>query len=197
MTQANPALDPFFAKRKTWVREFEVLRAIMLDSPLTEEMKWGKPCYCFDGSNVVILYGLKDYCGLGFFKGALLDDPENILHQQGEHSQAVRLIRFASVAEIRRLSPVVRAYIAQAIAIERAGLKIDFKEKHALVFPTELLEKFDADPAFEAAFKALTPGRQRGYVLHFSGAKQATTRVARIAKMAPGIMAGKGMNDRH
>jgi uncharacterized protein YdeI (YjbR/CyaY-like superfamily) len=196
MPQPNPALDPVFAARKTWRQELLALRAILLDSPLCEEMKWGKPCYGFEGSNVAILYGMKAYCGLGFFKGALLEDPSGVLHQQGEHSQAVRLMRFTTATEIARQAPIIRAYIAQAIAVEKAGLKIDFKEKHALVFPPELLEKFARAPEFEAAFKALTPGRQRAYCLHFSGAKQAATRAARIEKSTQDILDGKGWNER-
>lgn len=196
MPQPNPGLDPFFAARKTWGPEFLALRAILLDSPLTEALKWGKPCYGFEGRNVAILYGMKAYCGLGFFKGALLDDPLGVLHQQGEHSQALRLMRFTAATEIARQAPVIRTYVAQAIAVEKAGLKIDFKAKHELVFPAELLEKFARAPEFEAAFKALTPGRQRAYTLHFSGAKQAATRAARIEKSTQDILDGKGWNER-
>lgn len=196
MTQANPALDRVFAKRKTWAAEFQALRDILLDSPLNEEMKWGKACYCFDGSNVAILFALKAYCGVGFFKGALLTDPKGVLHSQGEHSQAMRLMRFTDASDVEAAAPVLRSYITEAIALEKSGAKIAFKEKDALVFPDELLAQFQSDPALEAAFKALTPGRQRGYVLHFSGAKQSATRVSRIEKARAGILAGKGMNDR-
>jgi uncharacterized protein YdeI (YjbR/CyaY-like superfamily) len=195
MGAPNPAVEPNFTNRKTWAAEFNALRQIMLDSPLIEERKWGKPCYSFEGGNVAILYAMKAYCGVGFFKGALLSDPQQVLHQQGAHSQAVRLMRFGDEAEVARLAPVLLRYIAEAIALEKAGAKIDFKEKHALVFPGELTAAFAENPMFEAAFMALTPGRQRGYVLHFSAAKQAATRTARIEKARAGVMAGKGMND--
>ncbi len=195
MSKVKPTIAELL-KQPHWHAERKALRAILVDSPLSEEVKWGKLCYTFEGSNVAIFYGLKDYCGVGFFKGALMKDPKKVLHRQGEHSQAVRLIRFTSAAQIEELAPVVRAYIQQAVEIEKAGLKIDFKEKNELVFPDELNAKMKADKAFKAAFLALTPGRQRGYVLSISAAKQAATRVARVEKFVPRILAGKGMNDR-
>ncbi|MFT6452906.1 MAG: hypothetical protein ACJA06_002412 [Halocynthiibacter sp.] len=180
----------------TWHEERIVLRDLILSSGLIEEIKWGKLCYTFEGSNVAIFYGLKAYCGIGFFKGALLSDPHGALYSQGKNSQAVRMFRFTDVEQIAEAAPIIRAYLAEAIEIERSGRKIDFTQKDALEFPQELLDRFAKDPAFEAAFKALTPGRQRGYNLHFSGAKQSATRHARIEKCAGRIMDGKGMQDR-
>ncbi|MGH1332175.1 MAG: YdeI/OmpD-associated family protein [Paracoccaceae bacterium] len=179
-----------------WHEERIMLRDLILSSGLIEEIKWGKLCYTFEGNNVAIFYGLKAYCGIGFFKGALLSDPHGVLYSQGKNSQAVRMFRFTDTAQIEAAAPIIRAYLAEAIEIERSGQKIDFKQKHALEFPQELLDWFAQDPAFEAAFKALTPGRQRGYNLHFGGAKQSATRRARIEKCAGRIMEGKGMQDR-
>ena len=195
MTPVPPKVGALLDQAK-WHEERKKLRAILLACPLTEEVKWGKLCYTFQKSNVAIIYGLKEYCGLGFFKGSLLKDPEGILHQQGEHSQAARLLRFTDVGDIAKMEPIVKAYILEAIEVEKAGLKVDFKEKHELVFPDELIDRFDADPDFRAAFEALTPGRRRGYNLYFSAPKQSRTRVARIEKSVPRILAGKGMQDR-
>lgn len=196
MTGKNPKIDAYLDTPGNWRNEMRALRAILVDCALTEELKWGKPCYTHDGSNVVILFALKDYCGLGFFKGALLRDDQGILHRQGKNSQAVRLIRVTSVAEIVNMQDTLKAYIQQAIDVEKAGLKIDFKEKHELVFPEELQSRLNADPALKAAFTALTPGRQRAYNLYFSAPKQSKTRALRIAKHVDRILAGKGMNDR-
>ena len=196
MNEMNPKVDAYLSKAKTWREETRALRRILLDCGLTEELKWGKPCYTFQKSNVVIIFGLKDYCGLGFFKGSLLDDPKGILARQGEHSQAVRLIRFTNVPEIAEMESISKAYIQNAIEVEKAGLKVDFKEKHELVFPAELQKRLDEDATFKAAFAALTPGRQRAYNLHFSAPKQSKTRESRIDKHLPKILKGKGMNDR-
>lgn len=195
MSETQAKVDALLAQ-ENWHEERKALRDIILSSDLVEEIKWGKLCYTFEGSNVAIFYGLKAYCGIGFFKGALLSDPQGVLHSQGKNSQAVRMFRFTDVEQIAAAAPIIRAYLAEAIAIEKSGAKIDFKEKDALEFPQELLDWFAEDPAFEAAFKALTPGRQRGYNLHFSGAKQSATRCSRIEKALPRIMDGKGLQDR-
>ncbi|MSU88007.1 hypothetical protein GE300_00055 [Rhodobacteraceae bacterium 2CG4] len=189
-------LDPYFDKAKTWAEERRRLRAILLEFPLTEELKWRQPCYTHDGANVVILYAMKDCVGLGFLKGALIDDPAGVLVAPGKNSQAARQIRFRSLGEIDKKEPVLRAIIDSAIAVQKAGLKVDFKARRALVYPDELRAKMDADPDFKAAFEALTPGRQRGYVLHISDAKQSATRARRVERHAPRIFAGKGMHDR-
>ncbi|MFK7800103.1 MAG: DUF1801 domain-containing protein [Anaerolineae bacterium] len=191
----NPKVDQYLSGVKKWREEMEALRTIILGSPLSEDLKWGQPCYTFQKSNVLILYGLKDYCGLGFFKGALLKDRSEILHQQGKNSQAVRLIRLTTVEEIAEMGPIIKAYIDEAIGLEKAGIKIDFKEKNELVFPEELLKKIDEDAALKTAFEALTPGRQRGFNLYFSAPKQSKTRVARIEKYTQRILDGKGIHD--
>jgi uncharacterized protein YdeI (YjbR/CyaY-like superfamily) len=196
MTKASPKIDALFARATTWIPERAALRALLLDTPLDEDMKWGKACYGWKGANVAILFAMKDRFGLGFFKGALMSDPHGRLTRMGEHSQAMRLFSLRDSGHISEMEPVLRAYIDEAIAIETAGLKVDFREKHDLVLPDELLGEFATQPALKAAFDALTPGRQRGYVLHFSGAKQAATRTARIKKHSDRILAGKGMNDR-
>ncbi len=189
-------LDRYFRYTKTWRAEKQRLRAILLDFPLTEELKWRQPCYTFQGANVVILGAFKQTCDLGFFKGSLLDNPHGLLIPPGPHSQASRQLRFTSVQEIEEKEPIIRATLQNAIEVERAGLKVDFREKSELVFADELLAKMEADPDFKAAFEALTPGRQRGYNLFFSAAKQSKTRAARIEKHAARILEGKGMHDR-
>lgn len=196
MTEPKRRLDPYFDKAKTFAQEQRRLRAILLDYPLAEELKWRQPCYTFEGGNVVILHAMKDYCGLGFLKGALIDDPEGVLVAPGKNSQAARQMRFANMEEINAREPVLRAIIQSAIAVQKAGLKVEFKAKRELVYPEELQAKLDVDPAFRAAFEALTPGRQRGYVLHISDAKQSETRVNRIEKHVPRILDGKGIHDR-
>ena len=196
MSETNPKVDAYFRKAKTWRAELEKLRAIALDSPLTEEFKWSKPCYTFAGSNLVVLFALKETCAIGFLKGALLKDARGILLKPGENSQSNRWAKFTDLQEITKLEPVLKAYIKEAIAAEKAGLKIDFKEKHELVFPEELKKKLAKDAAFSAAFTALTPGRQRGYNLFFSGATQSATRAARIEKCLPQILKGRGLHDR-
>ena len=189
-------LDRYFQHTKDWRAEKQRLRAILLDFPLTEELKWRQPCYTFQGANVVILGGFKQTCDLGFFKGSLLDNPHGLLIPPGPHSQASRQLRFTSVQEIEEKEPIIRATLQNAIEVERAGLKVDFREKSELVFADELLAKMEAAPDFKAAFEALTPGRQRGYNLFFSAAKQSKTRSARIEKHAARILEGKGIHDR-
>ena len=196
MKRTNPKVDAYLKKAKKWREEMQKLRAILLDSPLMEELKWGKPCYTFEKGNVAILYGLKESCALGFLKGALLKDAKGILIKPGENSQSGRWIKFTSVQAITGMKPVLKAYIQEAIAAEKAGLKVDFKEKHELVFPIELQNRLDKNPALKAAFAALTPGRQRGYNLYFSGAKQSQTRESRIEKCLPQILRGRGLHDR-
>ena len=191
-----PNLDQYFLDTKNWPMEKRRLREVLLDFPLSEELKWRAPCYTFQGANVAIIFGMKGSCGLGFFKGALLDDRRGVLIPPGKNTQAARRIHFTSVREIDEKEATLRAIIRDAIEVERAGLKVDFKARNELVFPEELLQKFGKDPDFKAAFKALTPGRQRGYNLFFTGAKQSKTRVARIEKHMARIFEGKGMHDR-
>lgn len=183
-------------KVHTWPAELAALRTILLDTELTEEVKWKVPCYTVQGSNVLILSAFKEYCSVSFFKGALLSDPHQLLEQPGENSQAARLLRFTAVQQVVALEPIIRAYIAEAIAVEKAGLTVDFKKPEEFDIPDELVDQFDADPDFRAAFEALTPGRQRGYLLHFAAPKQAKTRAARIEKYRAQILAGKGLHDR-
>lgn len=190
----NPKVDAYIRGAGKWREETETLRAILLGCGLTEELKWGKPCYAFQGSNLVIIQGFKGYFALLFFKGALLRDPKGILKKQGEHSQSGRRILFASAQEIAGMKPVLKTYIAEAMAAEKAGLKVAFK-RHPEPVPRELRKKMDADPALKAAFKALTPGRQRGYILYISGAKQSKTRESRVEKHRQRILSGKGMDD--
>lgn len=194
MTHTNPDVDTFFKKAKRWRPEMERLRAIVLDRGLTEELKWHQPCYTDGKKNVVIVSSFKDYCVLAFFKGALLEDPEGILVPPGENSRHVRQARFTDVAEIDELEPVLKAYIDEAIQVEEVGLKV--QPATELTLPEELEAKFHEDPDLKAAFEGLTPGRQRAYVIHFSGAKQSKTRRARIERCRERILAGKGLNDR-
>ena len=178
-----------------WRQEMEKLRMIILDCHLAEELKWGKPCYTFQESNIAILQGFKEFCALMFFKGALLKDPDGILEKPGDNSQASRRIPFTNVQEIVRLMPVLKAYIQEAIEVEKAGLKVTMLKHTELVFPEEFQNKLDANPALKTAFAALTPGRQRAYNLYFSAPKQSQTRVARIEKCKQQILNGKGLND--
>ena len=192
----SPNLDQYFLDTKTWPKEKRRLREVLSDFPLFEEYKWREPCYTYQGANVAIIFGMKGSCGLGFFKGALLDDPYGLLIPPGKNTQAARRIHFTSVREIDENEATLRLIIQNAIDVERAGLKVDFKARNELVFPEELLQQFDDDPDFKAAFEALTPGRQRGYNLFFTGAKQSRTRVARIERHMARIFEGKGMHDR-
>ena len=195
MSRMNPKVDFFFKKAKTWREEFEQLRDIVLDCPLTEELKWGKPCYTFQDSNVVIIHGFKEYCALLFPKGVLLKDPRGILIQQTDNVQAARQIRFISAREIIRVKAILRAYVKEAIEVEKAGLEVTYKKTSEFKMPGELKVRFDEDPGLKKAFETLTPGRQRGYLLYFSGAKQSKTREARIEKCIPQILDGNGLND--
>jgi uncharacterized protein YdeI (YjbR/CyaY-like superfamily) len=190
----NPKVDAYLRKAKKWQEEFKKLRTIVLNGQLTEELKWGKPCYTFQQSNIVILQGFKEFCALLFAKGALLTDPKGILEKPGESTQAARRIPFTSVREIVELEPVLKAYIKEAIAAERAGLKVDFKKNPEPV-PEELQKKLGESRALKTAFAALTPGRQRGYILYFAAAKQSKTREARVEKSRQQILNGKGLND--
>jgi len=191
----NPLVDAYLSKARKWQEEFVALRRIILRCPLTEELKWGKPCYTFQDSNILIIQGFKDYCALMFCKGALLKDRKRILKKPGEHTQAARQMRFTHVQEIIRMEPVLKAYVEEAIEAEKAGLKVHFKTNPEPV-PEELQSKFDAIPALKTAFTALTPGRQRAYILYFSAPKQSKTRESRIEKCRPQILRGKGLNDR-
>jgi uncharacterized protein YdeI (YjbR/CyaY-like superfamily) len=190
----NPRVDDFLRKAEKWRPETEKLRAIILHCGLTEELKWGKPCYAFHGSNLLIIQGFKDSCALMFCKGALLKDPKGILEKPGEHSQSARYIRFTDVPEIVASRPTLKAYIREAIEAEKAGLKVEFK-KNPEPIPEELQERLHRVPALKRAFLALTPGRQRGYILYFSAPKQSKTRDSRIEKFMPKILKGKGFYD--
>ena len=178
-----------------WQTEFQALRDIIQPFDLTEEIKWGQTCYTLGGHNVVLMHGFKEYCALLFFKGALMDDPKGILVQQTANVQAARQIRFTSVERIAKQAKVLKTYIKNAIAVEKSGARVEFKQTAEFNFPEELERKMDDLPALRTAFEALTPGRQRAYLLHFSSAKQAKTRVSRIEKCAPRILDGKGMDD--
>jgi uncharacterized protein YdeI (YjbR/CyaY-like superfamily) len=195
MNKKHPKVDAYFSKLKKWREELKKLRAIFLDSQLTEELKWAKPCYTFQKSNIAILCGLKESCAVGFLKGALLKDPNGILTQPGENSQSMRWMKFTNLRQIAETAPIVKAYIQEAIEAEKAGLKVTFK-KNPEPIPEELQNKLDKDSALKTAFKALTPGRQRAYILYFSAAKQSKTRESRIGKCIPQILKGKGLNDR-
>jgi uncharacterized protein YdeI (YjbR/CyaY-like superfamily) len=190
----NPKVDAYLARAKTWQKEFQKLRALILGCGLTEELKWGKPCYTFRQSNVVILQGFKEFCALLFAKGALLKDAKGLLKKPGESTQAARRIPFTSVREIIGMESILQAYIREAIAAEKAGLEVEFKRNPEPV-PEELKKKLDQSSALKTAFAALTPGRQRGYILYFSAAKQSKTRESRVEKCMQRILNGKGLND--
>lgn len=192
----NPKVDVYLRKAKRWREESEELRAILLGCGLTEELKWGKPCYMFQESNVVIIGGFKEYCALLFCKGALLKDAKGILIKPGENTQAARQIRFTSVGEIVKMAPILKGYIREAIEVEKAGLEVDYIKSTELVFPEEFQKKLEEAPALRRAFEALTPGRQRGYYLHFSAPKQSKTRESRVEKCVGRILEGKGFNER-
>jgi uncharacterized protein YdeI (YjbR/CyaY-like superfamily) len=191
----NPDVDWYFSKAKKWREESEKLRTIVLDCGLTEELKWGKPCYTFQESNIVLIHGFKEYCALLFFKGALLRDAKGILIQQTENVQAARQIRFTSVREIVSMEAILKAYIKEAIEVEKAGLKVNLKKVSDFKIPEEFQNKLDERPALKSAFDALTPGRQRGYILYFSAPKQSKTRESRVEKCMQQILNGKGLND--
>lgn len=193
--ETNPKVDWYFSKNKKWQKEIELLRTIVLDSGLSEELKWGVPCYTLGKSNIVLIHVFKDYCALLFHKGVLLKDPEHILIQQTEHVQAARQIRFTGAKEISRIKSVLKAYIREAIEVEESGMKVPMKKTKEFDVPEEFQKKLDKTPALKKAFEALTPGRQRGYLLHFSSAKQVKTRESRIEKYIPQILDGKGLDD--
>lgn len=195
MNRTNPKVEAFLSKAKKWQDEFKTLRRIILDTGLTEEFKWRVPCYTFQDSNVVLIHGFKEYCAILFVKGALLKDTKGILVIQTENVQAARQIRFTNVQEIVEMEPILKAYIREAIEVEKAGLKVDLKKTAEYTVPEEFQRKLDEDPALNTAFEALTPGRQRAYLLYFSGAKQSNTRESRIEKHIPRILEGKGLND--
>ncbi|WP_424961378.1 YdeI/OmpD-associated family protein [Ekhidna sp.] len=192
----NPKVDWFFEKDTQWKEAYAQLRQIALDCELTEELKWGCPCYTFKGKNIVLIHGFKEYCAYLFHKGALLNDSEKILIQQTENVQSARQARFTNVKEIIDQADLLRAYIYEAIEVEKAGLKVEMKKTDEFAMPVELENIFQEDPDFKAAFESLTPGRQRGYHLHFSQAKQSATRTSRIEKAMPKIFEGKGWNER-
>jgi len=194
-SRTNPKVDFFFNKTKKWREEFEELRTIILDCGLTEELRWGKPCYTFQKSNVALIHGFKEYCALLFFKGALLKDAKGILIQQTENVQAARQIRFTNVREIVKKEPILKSYIKEAIEVEKAGLKVNYKKTAEFKIPEEFQNELDKIPALKRAFAALTPGRQRGYILYFSGAKQSKTRESRVEKCMQQILSGKGLDD--
>jgi uncharacterized protein YdeI (YjbR/CyaY-like superfamily) len=191
----NPKVDFYFHKAKTWQKEIEQLRSIVLDCGLQEELKWGSPCYTLGKANIVLIHVFREYCALLFFKGALLHDTHGILVQQTKNVQAARQIRFTNAKEITKLKSVLKAYIYEAIEIEKAGLKVILKKTLEFTMPEEFQKKLNKKPALKTAFYALTPGRQRAYLLYFSSAKQSQTREARIEKYAPNILKGKGLND--
>lgn len=195
MKTTNPKVEALLNKTE-WQEERKKLRAMLLDCELSEDVKWGKLCYSFQDSNVAVIFAMKAYCALGFFKGSLLKDPEGILVAPGEHSQAMRQVRFNQAQEIDAMASTLKAYLHEAIDVEKAGLTVDFKEKHELEYPEEFQVALDGNAALKAAFEGLTPGRQRGYILHFSGAKQSSTRTSRIEKSVPSILEGKGLNGR-
>ena len=194
MNKTNPKVDGYLRKSKKWQQELQALRTIILDSPLTEEVKWGHPCYTFQKSNIVLIHGFKEYCALLFFKGALLKDAKGILVQQTKNVQAGRQIRFNNVREIVKMEIVLKAYINEAVEVEKAGLKVKFKRNPEPV-PEEFQKKLDEIPALKKAFGALTPGRQRAYLLYFSGAKQSQTRASRVEKWRQHILYGNGIDD--
>ncbi|MXV16523.1 YdeI/OmpD-associated family protein [Hufsiella ginkgonis] len=191
----NPKVDFFFRKSRKWQKELELLRTIALGCGLTEELKWGCPCYTFQEGNVVLIHEFKEYCAFLFFKGVLLNDADGILLQQTKNVQAARQIRFTGIEKITEMKHILEAYILEAIEVEKAGLKVNLKKTAGFAMAEEFQHKLDALPALKAAFGSLTPGRQRGYLLHFSAPKQAKTRETRIEKWIPQILDGKGLND--
>lgn len=194
-SQMNPKVDFFFNKAEKWQAEYAKLRTIVLECGLTEELKWGVPCYTLDDSNIVLMHGFKEYCALLFHKGALLTDPNGILIQQTENVQSARQIRFTSLQQIIEMEPITKATIFEAIEVEKAGLKVELKKTSEFPMPEEFIDKLEEVPGLQDAFEALTPGRQRGYLLYFAAPKQSKTRVARIEKYTQQILEGKGLDD--
>ena len=195
MQPTNPKIDAFLGKAKKWREEFEKLRSIVLACGLTEELKWMHPCYTFENKNVVLIHGFKEYCALLFFKGALLKDARGILIQQTPHVQSARQIRFTNVQEIAKLERTLKEYVFEAVEVEKAGLKVEYKKTSDFKVPEEFQNKLNEIPALKAAFEALTPGRQRAYLFYFSQAKQSKTRASRVERCVPQILKGKGMDD--
>jgi uncharacterized protein YdeI (YjbR/CyaY-like superfamily) len=193
--KANPLISRVHGKEKRWRAEFAALRELCLGSGLNEELKWGQACYDLDGGKIVLIHGFKDYCALLFMKGALLEDPKGILVQQTKNVQSARQIRFASLADINKHKAAVKTYIKNAIAVEKSGAKVQKKSVADYEMPAEFLTRLDDDPELAEAFRALTPGRQKGYLLHFAGAKQSATRAARVERHAPRILRGLGLDD--
>ena len=191
----NPKVDWFFAKDTQWQKEYEKLRKIILDCGLIEELKWGCPCYTFENTNIVLIHGFKEYCALLFFKGALLNDPNGILIQQTKNVQSARQIRFTNVREIVKMEKILKAYVYEAIEVEKAGLKVKLKKTSEFKLPEEFQKRLDKSTTLKKAFDALTPGRQRAYIFYFSQAKQTKTREARVEKYIKQILNGKGLDD--
>jgi uncharacterized protein YdeI (YjbR/CyaY-like superfamily) len=191
----NPKVDFYFTKDQKWQQEVQELRLIALDCGLSEELKWGVPCYTFQKSNIVLIHDFKEYCAFLFFKGALLKDPQNILVQQTKNVQAARQVRFRNIREIIDLRTALKAYIQQAIEVEKSGLKVNFKTTADFPVPEEFQAKLEQIPDLKMAFDALTPGRQKSYILYFSSAKQSKTRESRVEKYLPQILSGKGLED--
>jgi len=194
-SEMNPKVDFFFIKNKKWQEQLENLRTIILDCGLVEKLKWGVPCYTFDEKNIVLIHAFKEYCAILFFKGVLLKDPKSILIQQTKNVQSARQIRFTNVREIIKIKPIIKAYIKEAIEVEKAGLKVKYKKTTEFKMPEEFQLKLDEMPALKKAFNSLTPGRQRAYVFYFSQPKQSKTRLARVEKYVKHILNGKGLND--
>ncbi len=194
MPPRNPKVDALLSQHSKWFEEFDALRTIALSFPLTEERKWYQPCYTLNGKNVVLIHGFKEYCALMFFKGALLKDAKKLLVSPGAQ-QSARQLRFTSLKDIAKLKPVIKAYIAEAIEVERSGLKVKLKQTSDFALPDELKAALDKSAALRKAFYALTPGRQRGYIYHFSKPKLTATRTAKVERAIPQILAGKGLND--
>ena len=195
MNILNPKVDFFFEKNSKWQKEYRLLREIVLEVGLTEELKWGQPCYTFEKKNIVLIHGFKQYCALLFFKGALLEDAKGILIQQTPNVQSGRQVRFTEVREIVKLAPTLQAYMYEAIEVEKAGLRVPLKKTADFEVPGEFQNKLKHDPALKKAFESLTPGRQRAYLFYFSQAKQSGTRQSRIEKCISSILNGKGLND--
>ena len=195
MNSINPKVDFYFSKTNNWQNEIKKLRTIILDCNLAEELKWGCPCYTFEKSNIILIHVFKEYCALLFFKGTLLKDTKGILIQQTENVQSARQVRFTNIQQIVKLELILKAYIYEAVEVEEAGLKVELKKTTEYSIPEEFQKQLNKKPALKKAFDALTPGRQRGYMLYFSAPKQSKTRESRIEKCMPQILDGKGLND--
>lgn len=195
MNELNPKVDAFIGRADKWQAEYKLMRQIVMDCGLTEDLKWGVPCYTVNGKNVIIIHGFKEYCAFLFIKGALMQDLKGIFIQQTENVQSARHVRFTSVDEIEELTPTLKAYILEAVEVEKSDLKVEYKKTTEFPMAEEFKARLDKDPALQSAFNALTPGRQRAYLLFFSTPKQSQTRAARVDKSIPQILAGKGLND--